>query len=45
MGGRFAPSDEVIFLEKVYTLIKGVSGYLQGTMEGKKEEDDTRCCC
>jgi HD-like signal output (HDOD) protein len=45
MGGHFAPSDEVIFLEKVYTLLKGVNGYLQGTMECDKGKDDTRSCC
>jgi HD-like signal output (HDOD) protein len=45
MGGHFAPSDEVIFLEKVYDLVKGVNGYLRGTMEGEKGIYDTRCCC
>jgi hypothetical protein len=45
MGGHFAPSDEVIFFEKIFTLLKGVHGYLQGTMEGGKEIDDTCSCC
>jgi len=45
MGGHFAPSDEVIFLEKVYDLVKGVNGYLQGTMEGEKGIYDKRSCC
>jgi HD-like signal output (HDOD) protein len=45
MGGHFAPSDEVIFFEKIFTLLKGVHGYLQGTMEGGQEIDDTCSCC
>lgn len=35
-GGHFDPSDEVIFLEKVFALLKGIHGYLQGTMEGER---------
>jgi HD-like signal output (HDOD) protein len=38
MGGHFDPSDEVIFLEKVYSLLKEINGYLQGTMAGEHEE-------
>lgn len=44
-GGCFTPSDEVIFFEKIYTLLHGVPGYLQGTMEGEKEIHDTCSCC
>jgi hypothetical protein len=35
-GGRLTPSDEVIFFEKIYTLLHGVPGYLQGDQEGEK---------
>lgn len=36
MGRSFTPSDEVIFLEKAYTLLKGVQGYLQGTAQDRE---------
>jgi HD-like signal output (HDOD) protein len=45
IGGRFTPSDEIIFFEKIYTLLHGVHGYLQGTMEDEKEIHDTCNCC
>jgi HD-like signal output (HDOD) protein len=45
VGGHFVPSDEVMFFEKVYTILKGVNGYLQGTMEAEKDTHDTCHCC